>query len=65
MVVNENTKDYIKLYNEIVKKFKRNNININDFEKIFNFLDNFTINLIKSYLKYKKFNYCIEILYNY
>lgn len=64
-MVNENTKEYIQKYNIIVRKFKQNNININDFEQIFNLLDNFTTNLIKNYLKFEKFNYCIEILYNY
>ena len=63
-MVNENSFEYIKKYNKIVKKFKQNNININDFEIIFIYLDSFTIDLIKSYLKYEKFSYCIEILYN-
>ena len=60
----DNKVEYIKEYNKLVKKFKRNNINVDDFETIFKFLDKFTIDLIKNHLKYKMFSYCIEILYN-
>ena len=60
---NEKT-EYITNYNKLVRKFKQNNINVNDFNVMFKFLDHFTINLIKGYLKYEKFSYCLEILYN-